>query len=63
MPPRGLRKIYFGIYVEHIQWAGVNRVSKESKVSKAELVREGIDLMLKARGMHGYVRDKKKGDE
>lgn len=53
------KKPHITVYLDEIQVSGLRVVHENSRVRKAELVRQGIDLMLEKYGASGFIRDKK----
>ncbi len=45
------------VYLDDIHVSGLKLVSKSTRVRQAELIRQGIDLVLEKHGHHGFQRD------
>jgi hypothetical protein len=60
MPPKGLKKVAVMAYLQPIQYAGLRRAAKHSRVPMAEIIRQGVDLALEKYGFGGFVRGYKK---
>lgn len=43
------KKISTTIYLRHDQWEAVRKVAMDTDISYAEIIREGVDLALRAR--------------
>lgn len=58
---KNLRMIPQMVYLEPIQEAGLRqlKLKQMNRISVSEIVREGVDMILKARGMRAFARDKK----